>query len=489
MIKVRRSFAYHLEVVAQVLRPLMGPALALAAVVLGASAGMLATKLSLTTVLMMLGGAAIVFVALSRADFVILLMLVTSSSIIDPRSIPTINVGFKFTAVEMCLMFLLGLLAVRSLSNKGENDFVRTPLDWPVFLFFAASTISYFNAMYNLGTRRGILIHQWRTLFDYLVFFAVTNHVRTRRQFITLVTSMFVMATIVAVLMIIQAAVGPSVPIIPSIRVETARVFDQEFAGVARVLPPGTRLVAVMFLPALILFATPECLPTRKWLLFIPVLLSPVAIAMTFGRTLWTGMVLSLVILLFISPASQRKRFLIVMCVLVTISSLSFFLLNSYFPRVGDVAEALSIRASSLFTGDRIVQDQQRRICENKSAIATFKEHPLLGVGPGGEIHTKMCTERLTRFVHNSYLFILADLGLLGFLPFLWFSVAYLIRGFFFAHKLQDPVLRGLILGFTLSYIATLIGVSAGGGLMKFQDVAVIGVMLGINEMAIRVGQ
>jgi O-antigen ligase len=488
MIKARRSFAYYLEVVAQILRPLMGPALALAAVVLGASAGMLATKLSLTMVLMMLGGAAIVLFALSRPEFVILLMLVISSSIIDPQSIPTINVGFNFRAVEMCLLFLLGLVVVRALSDK-EDGFVRTPLNWPVFLFFVAATLSFFNAIYNLGTPRGLLVRLLRTLFDYLMFFAVTNLVRTRRQLMTLVHSMFVMTTIMAALMVIQGVVGPSVRVMPSARVLTAGALGQEFVGVTRVLPPGVPLVFIMLFPALILHATPEYLQTRKWLSLVPLLLLPVAIAFTFNRTWWMGTVLSLIILLFIMAAGQRKYIFIAICVIVVLLFISTCFLEVYVPRTGNLIEALSFRAGSLFTGDRIKQDQERRTCEVRSAIATLQDHPLLGVGPGGIIHTRMCADMLTRYVHNAYLFILADLGLLGFLPFLWFSASYLFRGFSVGRTLKDPILRSWVLGLTLGYITTLVAAIAGPEFMAWHTVPIVGVMLGVNEVAIRLGQ
>jgi hypothetical protein len=491
VIKARRPSAHYPEVVAQNLRPLMGPALALAAVVLGAGAGLLATKLPLIAVLIMLGGAAIALIALSRPEFVILLMLVISSSVISPKSIPSINVGFNFTAVEMCLMLLLGLVVVRSLADRTEPGFVRTPLDLPILLFFVVSIISFFNALYNLGEPRGWLVPQWRVLFDYLVFFAVTNLIRTRRQLMTLAGGMLVMATVIAALMAAQAAVGTSVRLIPYATIGTSTAFGQEFAGVNRVLPPGKSLVFIMLFPVLILYTTSERLQTRRWLLSIPLLLFLVAIAVTFTRALWIGTTFSLIMLPFISPVSQRQKLLTLICGLVVVFSLSALFLNAYFPqRMGNFVDALSLRAGTLFAGgDRLKQDQERRLCEIESAKIKILEHPLLGVGPGGELHTKMCTERLPRFVHNSYAFILADLGLLGFLPFLWFSAAYLFRGFLSGRTLKDPVLKGWVLGLTLAYVVLLIASVAEPEFMYAHTVPVIGVMLGVNEVALRLGQ
>jgi O-antigen ligase len=91
-----------------------------------------------------------------------------------------------------------------------------------------------------------------------------------------------------------------------------------------------------------------------------------------------------------------------------------------------------------------------------------------------------------TRYVHNAYLFIGADLGLLGLLPFLWFSVSYLFRGFSMGRRLKDPVLKGWVLGLTLGYIALLVASMAGPEFMAWHTVPIIAVMLAANEVAIR---
>ena len=238
--QVKHSLNYHLEIAWETVRPLALPALAVVAIALGAVSGLLATKLSLAVAMLALGGLAVILSTFSRPEFVILLMLVASSSIFAQNQIPTISVGFAFSAIELCLIFLLGLVVVQALGDK-KNPFVKTPLNLPIALFFLASFVSLLNSVLNLGTDVDLLEYQWRILFNYLVFFAVTNLVRTRRQLMTLVVGMFVIATVVAVMMIVQQALGDSVVILPG-KVGTAGVFESDFAGVTRVLPPGQSL-------------------------------------------------------------------------------------------------------------------------------------------------------------------------------------------------------------------------------------------------------
>ena len=230
------------------LKHLSTPIEMLIAVVLGTIIGLLITMSSFEMMLLALAGIAIASVALSRPEFVILLFLAASSSILTLRQIPTINVGKAFSATELCLILLLGVTIFRVLGRV--NHYVKTPLDLPVALFFLASFISLVNSVVNLGTNVNLMEYQWRILFNYLIFFAVTNLVRTRRELLTLVTGMFVIAAVVAMLMIVQQAVGTSIAILPG-RVETAEVFGENFAGVTKILPPGQSLVLAMFMPGI----------------------------------------------------------------------------------------------------------------------------------------------------------------------------------------------------------------------------------------------
>jgi putative inorganic carbon (HCO3(-)) transporter len=368
---------------------------------------------------------------------------------------------------------------------------VRTPLDWPIFLFFVVSVVSFLNARYILRTYSyQWSIPVWRIMFDYMVFFAVTNLVRTRRQLMTVVAGMFVMATLVAAFMIAQQAVGTSVSIIPGVKgVGAATVLSQEFGDVARVSLQGSAIVFVMLVPALILYVTPEYSKRHRWLSLIPVVLLPLAIAFTFDRNMWIGATLAMVVFILIARFEGRKLVFLIVAWIV-IASLLVPLLSTYHPRVDSIMNALSLRAASLFAGDELVYDSstQWRLRENSLAIPKIQERPILGLGPGSEWRKPMREGRdaLTHYIHNAYLYLLLDLGIAGFLPFLCFSILALVRGFSSWYTLREPVLRGLVLGFTLSFIAILSSGMTSPRLLEASYAPLIGVMLGINEVAIR---
>lgn len=463
------------------------PLVIIGAVVFGLICGLLAGQVS---PLIALVGLSLLLVALYRPALVILLVIGMTSTVIDPSILPTINMGYKFTPVELSLMVLVGIIVVRYLATPYKSTLVRTPLDLPVLLFFAASTLSFFYAMYVLGADRGYLVPQWRILFCYLSFFAVTNFVRTRRQFTFFTSALLVLAVISAILVAFQAAFGSSLHILPSANMGVANVFDQEYSNVPRVIVPGTSLIFMMLIPALILYSIPSF---RKGLrgpaLLAVIILLLAAIAISFSRTWWIGMGIALAGLFLLISTGQKKLLLGRIGIPIVFVLLMIPLLGSYIPQAENIVQVLGLRAGSLFAGEQTIQDSstQWRIREIDSALVKIQENPILGVGPGGELREQWwSTDVLTRFMHNSYLYVLADLGILGFLPFLWFSILFLYRGFRFGRKLQDPALRSWVLGLSLSFVALLIAGVAGPEFMALHTVPVIGAIFGLTEVALR---
>jgi O-antigen ligase len=484
-LKIERSLGYYVEIALVILRFQALPVLAVAVVVLGAVSGFLATKLSLEITVLAIGGLIVVLSTLSRPEFVILLMLVTSSSIYSQNQIPTINVGFAFTAIELCLIFSLGLVVAQALGNKAK-PYTKTPLDSPIALFFFASFVSMLNSALNLGTDVDQMEYRWRILFSYLVFFAVTNLVRTRQQLLTLVTGMLVIATIVAVLMIVQQAVGSSVEILPG-RVQTAGVGEEDFAGVSRIRVPGESLILVMFMPAFILLITRGRLGDRGgWPLIAVTVALFVALAFTFNRRMWAGAAISIMTVFFLSTRDQRKNLLIFLCVLVVVSVLVIPLLNVFFPQLGVIFNALYLRGISLFSGDEVKYSAswQWRVMENAYARDVIREHPLFGIGPGNDYRPRIrLNDALTAHVHNGYYFVLVDLGIAGLIPLVWFSAMFLARGYRLWSTIQDQTLMAIALGLCLSYVTVLITCVAAPAFMEWYWTPVLGVMFGVNEV------
>ena len=86
------------------------------------------------------------------------------------------------------------------------------------------------------------------------------------------------------------------------------------------------------------------------------------------------------------------------------------------------------------------------------------------------------------RHIHNGYLWILLQSGLLGFLSLLWLSLAFLMRGYYW-RSVADDRMRGVVLGFTLVYLSVLIAAWVNSTFMQWRWTPVIGIIMGINEV------
>lgn len=460
------------------------PLLAVATFTLAAVFGLVAFKLQAKFVELALAGAALFVLALLGTEVIVIVLFLMSSAIVNVRSLPYL---FGFSPIQLIVFFLLGLILANRLSNR--ESFVRTSLDWPIFLFIGATIVSFVNAKYNLGTVSSFRNHVMQIVLVYLLFFGVTNLIKTRRQLMILVGGMFAIGIITAGLMVAQQAVGSTVSILPGQeKAYNATVLGQEMVGAVRVKSDGSSIVYVMLLPALILHITPEWLKGRKWLWLAVVALLPLAIAFTFDRNLWLGTAGGGAVFVLLSRA-RGKRFIFLILMMALGAILLGTLLSAYVPRIEVVAEGLFARFNSFFAGDELVYDSstQGRLKENEFALATIKQYPILGIGPMADYYHAQYKN--TYYVHNAYFWLLVDFGVVGFLPFLWFSVAFLIKGFLYWSRLQDPVLKSLVIGFTVSYVAILISSVATPKLLELEYVPLISVMMGINHVAIRLEQ
>jgi len=468
------------------LRPLAVPALVIGTLILAVASGLGAIKLQRRFAKLALASIVFLITAFAGYEYVILVVIAISTNFVAIDSLPYL---FGFSTLDLSVIFLLGLVVVNGLSDGRGQGFVRTALDWPVLLFFGAVVLSLFNAKYYLGTvqefRNGIA----RTLMGYLLYFVFTNLIRTRQQLMRLVAGLFVIATVIASFMVAQQVVGPSVSLIPSeARVYNVTALGQELVGVARVSPPGSIIVYVMLFPAFILHVTPDYLKSRKWLSLIPVVLFSVATLFTFDRNMWVGAIIASAAFVLLSRL-ESSRFVLLVLVLVVAAIVAVFLVGVYFPRIHSVVDAVFLRFDSLFAGDELVYDSstQYRLDENKAAMPVIEEHPILGIGPMAKYREPWYSEDTgARYIHNAYLYILVDLGFAGLIPFIWFSLAHLIRGVTSWSHVQDPILKGLIISLSLSYIAVLVSNTVAPYSMMQYGVSITAGMLGLNAVAMR---
>ncbi len=433
------------------------------------------------------------FATLKRPEVALLGILVATSSIIFENKLPLISIGIGSLHIpDFLLLGSLGLVAVRRLV-KSDFKIVRTPLDLPLLIFYGAALSSSLIAVFQSSVeveaaRRGI-----RVVSYYLTFFIVTNLLRERRQLDLLLNCFFLLGTIIATVMFAQYLLGPSMPLLPG-RVEPLRTQDVSYEEVTRILPPGLSIVLVSFATIFSILVLESIRPLGS-IKFIQWGLLGMAVLISFLRSYWAALIGVFFLLALIVRGRDRQR-LVGWGLVAFLLSVILLLPAIAEPNsaVGRLVGASFSRLSTLWNAETLNEGSlQWRYVENEYALRQITAHPLLGLGLGAlyrpfdpRIDYAGMAWDARGYLHNGHLWIMLDTGLLGYLALMWLSLAFLSRGFRHWRTIANYRMRGVVLGFTLIYLAILVAAVFNSTFMRWPWTPVIGIMMGVNEVIIR---
>jgi O-antigen ligase len=216
-------------------------------------------------------------------------------------------------------------------------------------------------------------------------------------------------------------------------------------------------------------------------------------IILTYNRSYWVAAILGVMILLLITATEGKIRLVALLAVVLIFGGSILAMFGGTEGKLGSTVDAVSTRFTSLFAGAELQQSapvDDRRI-ENGYAVAQIERHPLLGIGLGNEYRPKIYGEddKLTYYVHNAYLFLLIDTGIIGFLFYFWFYILFLIRAAKNWKGISDNFLKSVVVGFMISGIAILIMALVIPVFMEWFSIVVIAGMIGLTEALIRINE
>lgn len=465
----------------------------LVAVFWGLILGAAVQRISPGLVLVSLILVGLVFAILKRPELGLLGILVATSSIVYEDQLPQVSFGISFHLPDLLLLGLLGLAFVRWLVEP-EFKYVKTPLDLFLVLFLGITLLSTAIALYRSSVDPVTVRRALRIFSYYLTFFIVTNLIRERRQIDLLLHGIFLLATIVAVAIVLQFILGSSVQLLPG-RVETLETRGAMFEDITRVLPPGWSVVLVSFvvlLCSLVLETKPS------FMLRIPYLaLLGGALIFTFLRSFWAALFFVIMAMGFLLKGWERSR-LIGAGLLFIYASLLIFLTASIEPesRPSKLISASVDRLGTLFdTGTFQGEDGSMnwRLIENEYAFQAITEHPWLGLGLGftyrpwdyriDQIDATGMSYDFRKHIHNGHLWILLQSGVIGYFSLLVLSAVFVMRGLRKWRSIPDPRLQSIVLGFSLTYAAVFIAAVANSSFTQWRWTPILGIMMGINEV------
>ncbi len=460
----------------------------LGAAAVGIALGGISLYFSPRLVLGMIAGLSFFFITFKKPEIILLSILGMTSTILATESIPSIP-GFSSVKVtDLVLAFLLGLVIVRALVNP-DFKVVHTPLDFPLLAFYGLALASTLLAVVSTSLEPWRAYSEISILSYYLLFFVVTNLLRNSRQLISLIQGFLLLATAVAIAMIVQFFIGESSTILSG-RVETLNTQGVSQVGITRILPPGQSLILVAFITQI------SVLPLNRFKAstILKVLMCgivSIALILTFSRSFWLGTGLALLLLTILFKGQDKQRFIRLGITAIVLASALYIMATLNQERQSaDLVKAAIERLSTATNTNSILEDQsfRWRYPEYEHAFSQIIKHPLMGIGFGVQYRPRdMRIDSVGIFdgrayLHNGHLWILTKSGLLGYLSFMWLSSLFIARGFTQWRRISNTLMRGCVLGFTLTYLSILIIAVVTPIFMQEFWTPAIGIMMGTNE-------
>lgn len=401
-------------------------------------------------------------------------------------------------------LVLIGLFMVAFLKEIGHGT-LKVPW-WPagglLLLFLAMAAFSTFHALAFEQVESNWALGDLRILILYAAFFITSWIIKQAGQLKTLLTGLFIIADLAALIVYLQQFSGAGNPLLEAM-VETRDWRVYQMVGGVRVVPAAQVLMHFMWFIALGILILGR--PKGSWKTYYAAQLFFIGGGhlFTYMRAQWVAFIIG-VGLVFIVLAPRYRQYSIKSMIF---ASCLVLLLTGLIAR-GPQAEAsanpflagLSYRFGSLFSPSETAETEslQWREYENTMALRAILKQPLTGLGLGNRYrplstHSSEASgsltdgnldsvriSRFTRYAHNSYAAIAVKMGIPGLIVLLWFFAVLMVNGFKAYRELPDSEGKGVILGVLAGFSGLFFWSYFHAHLIKAESTATIGIMAAV---------
>jgi O-antigen ligase len=290
---------------------------------------------------------------------------------------------------------------------------------------------------------RRLAFYDWFVLVQaFLLYVYIHNRVRTRNDVLFLVTTLTMALLLEAAIMVGVHVVGHDV----SLGIVQARIEDSRVTGTFGSPNVAGSFLALWLAPVASVWFMP-LQRRRKILAGVAVLLGSLALLFTASRGAWVAFGLSGVI---ICAATVRRGWM-----------------PRWVPAAVAAGGILLVVPTYPLIADRIQGDDrgsaQSRIPLIEMGLRIIEESPVVGVGAGNSHHPILAESGVLAYrsefvytIHNKYILVGAETGLVGLFFFLWF-VGDTVRQGWRGWRLQDRLLSPLALALTAAILGQMV--------------------------------
>ncbi len=365
-----------------------------------------------------------------------------------------IIVGDLATAVNFTnvLLFIALFAWFISHESREERFLVRTPLNFPLFLFALLGLISLIQGSYHMVDIEGgsLIISFWRWYVPMFLYILVVNNVRNRESIKKVLILIMFTAVVIALI---------------TIR-EHANLGDVSSWSKARIggIAGNPNTLGTFFInygPLLLGVFIYNAHKIRSWIFMVFYLLCARGAHVTYSRGTWLAFGVGAV---FITLLTRSKKLVIPGIFLVGLVVLN--------PSI--LPESITSRFRSTFTNEQTYLEQSveekveksasDRIIIGTGALKMIKQNPFLGFGFGVFPYFIMDYSEIggRRDAHNTYLRIAAEMGVPALLVFLSLLTIVFTTTFWVFRHSKDNFFKGCSVGFLGSIIGLMVACMFG---------------------------
>jgi O-antigen ligase/Tfp pilus assembly protein PilF len=395
-------------------------------------------------------------------EITIIALIVLVPIVFHPRCITVFGPAKEFTFEALVIIGLMFWML--KIIDREEIRFTSTPLNLPILGFI---TICVFSLIWSnsffISLKELPLF-----LVGPLFYFIISNNIRGEKQ----------INRIIGTVVLIGAALG-----IYGIFQYNGIDFAFWRGNIARLRVfgffgnPGYfagYLILPLSLTISLFFANKN--RNRKILFLIGILAMGTAIILTFTRSSYPALGVSLIFMFSLFLLSRGKEFIkenkkiFIFLLIVIILAVSIFIIPTPLSKPGTAISQIKGRVSIT----RLINDfsSGRRIAIWKFTWMMIKDHPILGSGIGTfkyndlRYQAKFFEQGDNRSIypygiadkaHNEYLQLWAELGTIGLAIFLWLIIAYFNYGIRCLKREKDEQKQGIMIGLMGAVVAFLI--------------------------------
>jgi O-antigen ligase len=319
----------------------------------------------------------------------------------------------------------------------------------------------------------------WGRPFFLLAFFYVVVRLfprpEQRRVLLTGAAVLAALAGAVALFMSLGAGFGDTL----SGGGESILKEEEGAAGLLRVRLAGLSAAYALFWYVAVRAATAKTGRRAAWALVLAGM--ALAIAISFNRNMWLGLIAGLALMMIVGGPFVRNRLTVAL-----IASVAAIALLATFGSATEsrVLDPVVKRGSTLFNPGKVeasnsLSDRER---ENRIAWPKAQENAVIGIGPGVDFgvynfefagpHSIQVETQL--FLHNQYLYLFLICGLPGLIAFIAFLAIPVLRSF--RRKPTDPAITACGVGIAMIMISSIVAIY-----FSVEDMtAILGLLAGV---------